>query len=138
MRKHDEGYALALVLVVLVVLGLLVSIMLTFPLQHLQNQTQYVDRMQDQYTAAGEIEVVVGQLQTLMEGGSGTVNLENAVVNCEEKTVTITASCNAVKIECKVLLTADKIKTSMSQYDVTNLSAIQYISYEISNTGGDS
>lgn len=62
MRKHNEGYALPFVLVVMTVLALVATSMMTLALRNLQNQRASVERMQDRYTAEGAIEIVVARL----------------------------------------------------------------------------
>lgn len=62
MKKHDEGYALVLVLVVLAVLSLVVASVLSVSLKNLQSQQSSIERMQDKYMAQGEIEKVVADI----------------------------------------------------------------------------
>lgn len=67
MKKHNEGYSLVLVLVVLTLMSLVASFILSVSLKNLQSQTAAVNRMTDQYAAAGEIEKIVAQLETMTE-----------------------------------------------------------------------
>lgn len=82
MRKHNEGYALPFVLVVMTVLALVATSMMTLALRNLQNQRTSVERMQDRYTAEGAIEIVVARLSNEVELASfaGTP-VEEAIKN---------------------------------------------------------
>lgn len=82
MRKHNEGYALPFVLVVMTVLALVATSMMTLALRNLQNQRTSVERMQDRYTAEGAIEIVVARLSNEAELASfaGT-SVEEAIKN---------------------------------------------------------
>ena len=62
MKKHNEGYTLVLVLVVMLVLTTVATAILTFSVSNLKNQQGMVDRMEAKYAAQGEIEKIVGQL----------------------------------------------------------------------------
>ena len=62
MRKHDEGYALVFVLVVVVVLSVIAIALMTGALKNLQAQSSSIERMEDKYVAEGMIEVVVTTL----------------------------------------------------------------------------
>ena len=59
MKKHDEGYALVLVLVVMVVLGIAASALMSVGLRNLKAQQAVGERMVDKYAAQGEIEKVI-------------------------------------------------------------------------------
>ncbi|MBQ8621454.1 MAG: hypothetical protein IJ422_03975 [Oscillospiraceae bacterium] len=63
MRKHNEGYALPLVLVVMVVLCLVAMTMMSVSLRNMENQRASIERMQDQYIAEGTIEAVLAELE---------------------------------------------------------------------------
>lgn len=65
MKKHDEGYALVLVLVVMVVLCLVALSMMSVSLHNMENQRASIQRMQDQYAAEGAIEAVLAQLENI-------------------------------------------------------------------------
>lgn len=59
MKKHDEGYALVFVLVVMTVLGIVALTLMTGAAKNLNAQADSVSQMQDKYLAQGEIEKVV-------------------------------------------------------------------------------
>ena len=63
MKKHNEGYALVLVLVVITVLCLVAMAMTAASLKNLQNQQKSIERMEVKYAAQGEIEKAVSILE---------------------------------------------------------------------------
>lgn len=82
MKKHDEGYALPFVLVVMVIICLVGISIMSSSLNNLQNQKASIERMQDQYAAAGKIEKVLAILQqnksitsTIIEGACSTAGM---------------------------------------------------------------
>lgn len=62
MKKHDEGYALVLVIVVILVLGIVSAGLTTMALANVKGQRASVDRMADKYAAAGKIEAAAARL----------------------------------------------------------------------------
>lgn len=56
MKKRDEGYVLAFVLVVIVVICLVAVSMMTVSLRNLEAQTASVERMQEKYKLQGMME----------------------------------------------------------------------------------
>ena len=65
MRKHNDGYALVLVLVVMVVLCLVALALMSNSLRNLQSQQKSIERMEDKYAAEGAVEIVVAELNGL-------------------------------------------------------------------------
>lgn len=131
MKKHNEGYSLVLVLVVLTVLSLVASFILSFSLRNLQSQTASVTRMQDEYKAAGEIEKIVAQLEAIKgETASEELTLNNATLS-EGNTLAIEAQSGTVLIKCTLKLTADEVKCDTNTFTITKLTDVQYTSYEI-------
>lgn len=63
MKKHNEGYALALVLVVLTVLCLVALSMMSAALANINRQQATLLRMEEKYEAQGQIEIVMGRLE---------------------------------------------------------------------------
>ena len=59
MKKHDEGYALVFVLIVMTVLSTVALTLMTGAMRNLEAETTSVAQMQDKYLAQGEIEKVV-------------------------------------------------------------------------------
>jgi len=140
MKKHDEGYALVLVLVVIVVLGIVASALLGLSLRNLQSQTDSVDRMVAKYKAEGEIEIIVAQLnesespaslQSLL-GSSYTV-VETDTGKQIAVTFVKVGQGNKVtaKISCTLLLTAEKIEKELEEYKITKLLSVEYSDYTI-------
>lgn len=144
MKKHNEGYALVLVLVVMVVLGLLSSIILTGSLRNVQSQQTAVTRMKDKYTAEAEIEKIVAALRAV---SNGTVNntiplpIEDVTITLPEEQknqIEITAKSGSVQIDVVLLLEGEGAKITLftteqgDEYSVSNATGVRYISYEIS------
>ncbi len=101
MKKHDEGYVLAYVTVVLLVFCLVATAILTGALKNLQAQQDAITRMQDKYAAQGMIEQVMAQLN----GGTAPdaiVDSENLTVTEESGIVTVTATSGSIKIICEL------------------------------------
>lgn len=134
MKKHNEGYALVLVLVVLTVLGLVAAFILSFSLKNLQNQQASVEQMQDRYAAEGEIEKVIAQLEDLIRAPSGEfVELKNTVYSEADGMIIVKASSGSVQIVCELLLQADSVTVrGDGEYIFTNLTGFEYRSYDIS------
>ena len=135
MKKHDEGYALVLVLVVMIVISLVAATVLTFSLRNLQNQQKSIQRMEDKYEAQGLIEEVVAKLKT---GTNITVDdLRATHASCvpesdaeNEKNLVITAEHGTAKIIAKIELTI----SSGNIHGTFQISSLKYISYEITYT----
>lgn len=95
MKKHDEGYALVLVLVVIVVLGLIAGTLMSFSLSNLQSQTASIERMKAKYEAAGEIEKAVallsqGEKLTVAPGENIIDKLKVWITSCGAEVDTVT------------------------------------------------
>lgn len=65
MKKHNEGYALPFVLVVITVLCLIALAISSVSLRNMQSQQASIQRMQDKYEAQGKIEIVIAQLDNI-------------------------------------------------------------------------
>ena len=64
MKKHNEGYALPFVLVVLIVLCIIAVGIMDFSLRNLRSQQNTIQRMEAKYETAGKIEEIVAAMQT--------------------------------------------------------------------------
>ena len=64
MKKHDEGYVLAFVMVVITVLCLIAVLLMPLSLRNLEAQNDSIRRMQDKYAAQGVIETVVAKMDS--------------------------------------------------------------------------
>ena len=62
MKKHDEGYVLVYVTVVLLVFCLVATTILTGALNNLRNQQNAIAQMEDKYFAEGMIEQILAVL----------------------------------------------------------------------------
>lgn len=67
MKKHDEGYVLAFVMVVITVLCLIAVLLMPLSLRNLEAQNDSIRRMQDKYAAQGVIETVVAKMNSAIE-----------------------------------------------------------------------
>lgn len=65
MKKHDEGYVMLLVVVVILVLSIVSAALMSMTVANLKNQRNSVNRMQEKYSAQGELEK---QLATIAAG----------------------------------------------------------------------
>lgn len=65
MKKHDEGYVLAMVMCVIAVLAVVASAMLSVALQNVKTQKAAVERMQEKYAAEGQLEIVRAALENI-------------------------------------------------------------------------
>ena len=63
MKRHNEGYALPFVLVVLVVMCIIAVGIMDFSLRNLQSQKATIQRMEAKYEAAGKIEEIVAAIE---------------------------------------------------------------------------
>ena len=69
-KKHDEGYVLIFVLVVISVLSIVAISLMSGALRNLQAQKASVERMQDKYAAEGMIEITVATLKSQLTSDS--------------------------------------------------------------------
>lgn len=70
MRKHNEGYVLIYVLVVMVVMGLVATGVLTVSLNNYRAQQAAGQRMQELYEAEGIAEQLVAELRACSSGAT--------------------------------------------------------------------
>ena len=63
MKKHDEGYALVMVLIVMLVLCTVAGSVLAISTGNLQKQQESFKRMEERYEAAGLIEAAVARIK---------------------------------------------------------------------------
>lgn len=158
MRKHNEGYALPFVLVVITVLFLVALAISTVSLRNLQSQQASIQQMQDKYEAQGQIEIVTALIdnissKTHISDLASLGNLDddedieveiipqdpsNLSEDATSLEVTLVTSVGNTKITCTLLLhSTDVIPTGTGPiiYQLTNPS-YEYISYNISTAGG--
>ena len=139
MRKHNEGYALVLVLVVLIVLGLLSTVILTGAQRNLEVHRSGVETMQDKYQAMGEIEKIIGALDAhigdrleILKADRETWKL---AYDHEKSEIQIMSSCGNVRIDC-ILLIKGSVDIDTESVYISPLLGYTITSYEISTIGG--
>ena len=138
MKKHNEGYSLVLVLVVLVLMSLVASFILSVSLKNLQSQTAAVSRMEDKYTAAGEIEKIVAQLEAF--GDTEKIELPAIYEDAEIKRTLSTPASNKlviviysenVGIRCELELVGSTVAVEEPNISITKKpTEVKYLSYE--------
>ena len=151
MRKHNEGYALVLVLVVLIVLALLSTIILTGSQRNLDAQVTSVEYMKAKYQAQGEIEKIIASLESLTKAEeSQSIELKSKVdgnlsveVHVNGQSVDIISCCvfkepktqkeMKAQIDCTYQLMCTGITGDEENgYTVIDFNGISCASYEIS------
>ena len=141
MRKHNEGYTLVLVMVVLTVLSLLATVILTASQRNLDAHKNGIAYMQNKYLAQGEIEKILGELEkmAITDDPENVINAseEYPIVSItkvdEDVQVGITSKSGTVVIDCTLLLVDGVIGQSG---ELINLDGYSYLSYKISTDGG--
>ncbi|MBQ8834987.1 MAG: hypothetical protein IJ001_08720 [Oscillospiraceae bacterium] len=117
MKKHDEGYTIPLVLVVMVIMILVASLVLANSLQTAQNQQEAILQMKDKYAAEGKIEILVAQLLQESEYTSMTEISENAVHN---ELITLCASAGVTLADTTVTNEAGETVIEAPQYSLVD------------------
>lgn len=138
MKKHDEGYVLPLVLVVMIVMCLIATSLMSFSLQNLKSQQASIERMAEKYEAEGIIEIIltklgginVSELKDTINGTNNGYVLEvNGISTENEPYVEFTVEKEdqaKVSIKCKLNLIIED----------SCIAAFSYAKYEVSNIGG--
>ena len=160
MKKRNEGYTLVLVLVVLVILCLLSTYILSFSLKNINTQKAAALRMQEQYTAIGEIETTVANLQAFAEKYPETVTVEvmpkpeegvfvltvteddnskteyvfPGTATCTDNIeIALVAQSDSCRIECTLQFVGTVNRNLASgTYTLSGLTGVEYVSYDIS------
>lgn len=160
MKKHNEGYTLVLVMIVLVILCLLSTYILSFSLKNISTQKAAVLRTQDQYAAMGEIEATVAKLQVFAEKYPETVTVEvmpkpeegvfvlTVTEDDNSKTeyvfpgtatctgdikIALAAQSDSYRIECTLQFVGTVNRNLASgTYTLSDLTGVEYIDYDIS------
>ena len=97
MKKHDEGYVLAYVTVILLLFCLIATGILTGAMKNMTNQQDTIQRMKDRYAAEGMIQ------QVIANGFKVSGALEDFVsCNSVENGYRLTAVSGTVQIICTV------------------------------------
>lgn len=105
MKKHDEGYVLAYVTVVLLLFCLIATMILTGAMKNMTAQQDTIQRMKDRYAAEGMIQQVIAQISPLNPLNPGE-NLWDTGVDCavseDGNGYVLTAVSGTVQITCTV------------------------------------
>ncbi len=144
MKKHNEGYALVLVLVVITVLSLVAMAMTAASLRNLQNQQKSIERMEAKYAAQGEIEKVIAGFENKIASAGELQNISIANTPTLEDFAGVNAEVQFG--ETKYVDTIEGEKTTDQDYLIitigTNLkdedgstASLQQVSCEIKITG---
>jgi hypothetical protein len=97
MKKHDEGYVLAYVTVILLLFCLIATGILTGAMKNMTNQQDTIQRMKDRYAAEGMIQ------QVIANGFDVSGDLEDFVsCNSVKNGYRLTAVSGTVQIICTV------------------------------------
>lgn len=146
MKKHNEGYTLVYVLVVLVVLCLLTAAVLSSAIRNLHFQQKVAETVCDKYTIQGEIARIRLQLEAMND--SGNIDLNNnfdsgVQIVVVENIVVVRARSGQTQGDC-ILVLKDAIGSGNNTvevsikdedkngvYNVTNLGGVECIYYEI-------
>ena len=105
MKKHDEGYVLIYVTVVLILFSLIGSMILTSAMKNLNAQQAAITQMQDKYVAQGMLEQMLAERKsegyTFIEGEEvGETGVICMLV--EHPYVKLQVIYGAVCITCKI------------------------------------
>ena len=158
MKKHDEGYVLAFVMVVITVLCLVAVSLMSISLRNLENQNASILRMKDKYEAQGVIETVVAKISSsdsvekigdpasslatyLDENGAEILSwsavYETADADAKIKSFTAevriegVSANGSVKVEARLTWSADVTEHDGTYRIEPNL--LRYLSYQISS-----
>ena len=136
MKKHNEGYALAFVLVMLAVLALLSSVILAASWRNMRFQQIAAQRMSDEYAVKGQLDRIMIQLEAL--GSAGSIDLKNDPASglqivVVENIVVMRARSGQIQGDCVLMLTGATITDADGDgtYDINNLSQVTCAHYEI-------
>ena len=164
MKKHNEGYALVLVLVVITVLSLVAMAMTAASLKNLQNQQKSIERMEAKYAAQGEIEKAIAVFDAGIKGAAEeetyivlSTDIQNADLagikvqcksvsykqNADEDEDYILVSFVTTDAELPAIKCAIKVTGNITESASTNAYAVEknglrwkFVSYTITEGGG--
>lgn len=108
MKKHDEGYVLAYVTVVLLLFCLIATMILTGAMKNLTIQQDTVQHMKDRYAAEGMIQQVIAQWtnyqwESYEEGNQLATDMPDVIfLERNGEYVKLSATSNSVVIVCEV------------------------------------
>ena len=150
MRKHNEGYTLVLVMVVVMVLYALTTVILTAAERNLEAHKHGVQYMQNKYLAQGEIEKVLGYLEAHI--GESNVQLpdmedyENLTCTPDVNKIRLIAiryeekdgeQYEVLRIDCTIQITnEDGDLATIIDGNILELGGYSFLSYKVSTDGG--
>lgn len=107
MKKHDEGYVLAYITVILLLFCLIATMILTGAMKNMNNQQDTIQRMKDRYAAEGMIQQVIANWNSYQWSSYTEENtqIETTGVYYMGKVdgaIKLTASSGTVQIICTV------------------------------------
>jgi type II secretory pathway pseudopilin PulG len=107
VKKHDEGYVLAYVTVVLLLFCLIATMILTGAMKNMTNQQNTIQQMKDRYAAEGMIQQVIANWNSYQWSSYTEENtqIETTGVYYMGKVdgaIKLTASSGTVQITCTV------------------------------------
>ena len=153
MKKHDEGYVLAYVMVVLAVLMVIALSVMSVSLTNMERQRADIQRMQDKYTAEGAIEkaiAILGDQETaeLLSGipfGEHIISVEvvEGTVDGNACNIRVTAQKASIRVVCEIFAEFELLEKNRSGegYTLKSPEVQKFISYRITNVddaeGGD-
>ena len=135
-NKHNEGYTLPLVMVVLLVLAIVAVTIMTTSLKNMLRQQQFIDTMKDQYAAQGQIEKIVAQLQAGQEVEVPFEGTVDPVDNTLSGTIVVGNADGSVMIKCGIEIKGSSVTKTSDGYTIVDMEPIKYTSYEIIKGGG--
>lgn len=155
MKRHNEGYAMVLVLVVITVLSLVAMAMMAASLRNLQNQQDSIERMGAKYAAQGEIEKEIAKLNSLIHEDGTTASVvvselegmfgdalklqtsqnEDAYLKFDQYyLLELTANVNNTVVECVIRIEGSLVGEGGERKFLNP--RWQYVSYTITEGGG--
>lgn len=138
MKKHDEGYVLAYVTVVLLIFCLVAAVILTGALRNLNHQQDSIQQMKDQYVAEGMIEQVLAQLDKKSEtitidcNNFKQVTADNTVIaeltaSIEDGLLVLSARSGDDTVTYTLKLTAEDFIVVDDEVIITNLQSYTFV-----------
>ena len=137
MRKHNEGYALPMVLVVMVVICIIAISVMSFSLRGLQKQADAIESMQAKYEAQGELEKLTAKIY----GNSVAQETDTLKLSYgEDGVLTVRAADNkkTVWIEATLLLSGENgfsvvrsTNDGTDYYKFDKINDVKYVGYQI-------
>jgi type II secretory pathway pseudopilin PulG len=136
MKKHDEGYVLAYVTVVLLIFCLVAAVILTGAMRNLNHQQDSIQKMKDQYVAEGMIEQVLAQLDKkgetiFIDCNSFKRTEEDAVITeltatIDEGLLVLVSRSGEVTVTYTLELTATSAVSFENQLTITGLKSYTF------------